>query len=134
MNKTSWPASLDSIPRIREHVETAAEELGIDKKTASQLGLAIEEITVNIVKYAYNDNSGEHIEIAIEKGSLQVAVYITDHGVPFNPTKTLKPDTQSPLLDRQVGGLGLFLVRNLVDDINYERIGSQNHLVITKSL
>jgi len=134
MNKRSWPAALDSVSQIREYIGEEIAGLGVDDRLAFQLGLAIEELTVNIVKYAYKDNLGQTIDVAIQKGPYQVTIHVMDRGVPFNPMKAPEPDIEAPLEDRQVGGLGLFLVKNLVDEIKYERIGDQNHLMIMKSI
>lgn len=131
--RNSWPASLDSIPLIRKHITAEAAKSGADQKTALQLGLALEEVTVNIVKYAFRDNRGQDIEIGIAKRPLIMIIHVIDKGGPFNPMESPVPDTQAPVEDRPIGGLGLFLVKKIVDEITYERDGDRNHLTLVKA-
>lgn len=134
MSKQQWPASMDSIHPIREYVRSEAARLGLDEKAVFRLGLAIEEITVNIIKYAYKDATGKHIEIKIDKKDEQMLIHIKDQGVPFNPLDVDKPDLMLPASQRTVGGLGVFMTREIVDRMIYERTGDHNHLVIIHSI
>lgn len=132
MIKSTWPAILESVPRIRQHVQTDLVKIGLDGKAAKQFALAVEEITVNIVTYAYGKQTRDGIEIAVEKTPTGIAIHIADGGVPFNPTQSREPDLDTGVADRRVGGLGLFFVKKLVDEIQYSRKAERNHLTLIK--
>lgn len=134
MIRNSWPATLESVPLIRHQAATYLAEFGVNNKTTTQLCLALEEITVNIVHYAYGGNEGGSIDVALEIEGSRVIIHVMDRGIPFNPTEAREPDIKAPALERSIGGLGLYFVKNLVDEIEYTREDDENHLVIIKSL
>ena len=98
------------------------------------LNLAIEEAVTNVVNYAYPEGKEGKIDITstLQKGRLVFA--ICDSGKPFDPTKAPKADTQSSVEQRPRGGLGIHLVRNIMDTVNYEYKDGQNILTLTKAL
>jgi anti-sigma regulatory factor (Ser/Thr protein kinase) len=99
-----------------------------------QIDLALEEAVVNIIDYAYpKDVVGEIVvTAAIADNTLQVT--ITDSGRPFDPTMAPEPDTTLPLEQREIGGLGIHLIRNIMDSVTYIRLPSANCLSLTKRL
>ena len=103
-----------------------------DKRTIWQIHLAVEEILLNIITYAYPDEKGD-IEISYmvnEKNDLMIK--IKDRGIPFDPLKVPEPDTHAPVEERQVGGLGIFLVQKIMDELFYERKDGCNVLTMIK--
>jgi serine/threonine-protein kinase RsbW len=100
----------------------------------AQLNLALDEAISNIIAYGYDDD-GEHaiaVRIAVAHGAL--IAELVDDGREFDPRQALPPDLAAPLDERPVGGLGIHLVRHLMDEVLYRREGGRNHLVLTKSI
>ena len=92
-----------------------------------QLELAVEEAVVNICLYAYEVPPGELL-VRVDSAEGQFVVELIDEGVPFDPLGVEEPDLVAPAGERQVGGLGIFLVRRVMDEVAYRRDGSSNIL------
>lgn len=114
---------------IEEQLETA----GIDNKTAVKVSTACEEIIVNVMNYAYTSGDGD-LEIAFAEGGDLITITFTDNGKPFNPLCKPDADIELPAGQREVGGLGILMVKKLMDDVHYQYKNSQNILTITKKL
>ncbi|MGC1460888.1 MAG: ATP-binding protein [Terracidiphilus sp.] len=96
--------------------------------------LAIEELVTNCIKYGYDD-SGEHtIVIVLSAADQAFTLTVTDDGHPFDPLSVPPPDLSLDIQDRPIGGLGIYLLRELADQITYERRGDKNRLTLTKSI
>ena len=134
MFSMSWTASLESISDIAERVQAELIRLGFDSQRLMKVNLAIEEITVNIINHAYGNGLRGNIDVSIEKTDSQVIIHIFDEGMPFNPLEAKAPDVNASVAERPVGGLGIFMAKNLVDGITYERTGTRNHLRVTNDL
>ena len=132
MNKSTWPATLESVRQLRKYVQAETLKYGIDEKSARQLALAVEEVTANIVHYAYGKPADGKIDITIQGKPSRITLQIIDQGKPFNPVQAQPPDIQVGVEERRIGGLGLLLVRNIADDIVYDRKMGRNHLTIVK--
>lgn len=100
------------------------------KKASRQLALIFDEIYSNIVKYS------EATKLELKAGTIGNMVYLVfiDDGMPYNPLKAKEPDTQIPIEDRKIGGLGLFLIKRMADDIEYKYQNGENHLMVGKKL
>lgn len=109
-------------------------ETGIDCSLASSLNLALEEAIVNVMNYAYPKGQAGSIRLEAYANDARIKFVITDKGTPFDPTTTAEPDVTAPLDERHIGGLGIFLVRQLMDSVNYERVNNENILTLRKSL
>ena len=108
-----------------------------DKKFIRQIKLCVEEIFLNISSYAYHPEVGNTtIAVRVEGDPVPIRVILTfkDSGHPFDPLAEDEPDTDAELDERQVGGLGIFLVKNTVDGIRYEYADGQNVLTIMKEI
>ena len=123
---------LSEITRLNTCVTTAADALHLEMGLTSKLKLAVEEAVVNIIDYAYPSGTEGTIVIHFEADSDCLRFIITDTGAEFDPTSVSKADTTLSVEDRPIGGLGVFLVRNLMDSINYERLGGKNILRLEK--
>ena len=95
--------------------------------------LAVEEAVVNVIDYAYPAEVEGDIGITADANAEHLRFIITDSGGAFDPTETLTADTSLSVEERPIGGLGILLVRQLMDSINYERIDGQNVLTLTKN-
>jgi anti-sigma regulatory factor (Ser/Thr protein kinase) len=126
------PASLDQLDNANEFVITCAKHRDLDEITINKLLLVTEEIFVNIVNYAYGNSSGS-VEIKCSyTGKDNFVLQFVDQGIAFNPLEVAIPQTQAPVEEREIGGLGIFLVKSLVESVEYQRENNHNILTITK--
>ena len=107
------------------------EELQFDNALSKRIKLAVEEVVVNIMDYAYVADIKGQLKVEAMANDKRLRFVFTDSGRPFDPTSVSRADTVE---DRPIGGLGILLVRNLMDTINYERIDGQNVLRIEKRI
>jgi sigma-B regulation protein RsbU (phosphoserine phosphatase) len=108
-----------------------AGEFGVPMPIATKFNLAFDELLSNVITFAYRDDAEHEIEINIERAGNRLTATIADDGVPFNPLGAEIPDTSLPLADRDAGGLGIHLVRNVVDELSYQRRIDRNVVTIT---
>ena len=125
---------VQEVPVMTEFVEKTAEQAHLDPSTTMTLTLAIEEAVANIMKYAYPEGEVGSIEInaTINEGSLSFT--IKDSGTPFDPTQVKKADITLSAEDREIGGLGIHLIRNIMDTVEYHHTSNQNILTLTKNI
>jgi len=128
------PNDINTVPQLNDFIDGFSLEAGLDMSMTMSLNLALEEAVVNVMTYAYApDTQGELIlEAVADKGV--VTFILTDTGVPFDPTAKEDADTTLGIEDRPIGGLGIFLVRQLMDVVDYQRVDGQNVLTLTKKL
>lgn len=115
-------------------IETIAMENGLDHSLTMELNLAVEEAVVNVMEYAYpqGETGDVTIEVSVADGLLDIN--IIDSGTPFDPTQKSDPDTSLPVEERSIGGLGIFLVRQVMDTVSYRRDNGKNILTFTKNI
>lgn len=114
----------------------ALRQRSVDKKIAYRIHLALEELLVNVVSYAYGPEGGE-ITVAYEvtDSPKTLIVTIRDRGTPFNPLEEVEePDVSAPATERKIGGLGIFLARKTMDDVRYSWQDGENVLMVLKRL
>ena len=117
-------------------ITSAVEAFSADEDWSTDLlfriNLVIEELVLNIIDYGYDDNDHE-IELNFNSDANSVTVDITDEGRAFDPLNDApEPDINSPLEERHVGGLGVYLARTMMDELTYRRENSRNHLTLVK--
>lgn len=122
------------VTKFSMFMKSVMEKLNIEKSLARQLRLAVEEAVVNVIDYAYPAGQEGDIEVRILSDGETLKTIIIDSGVAFDPTAKEKADTSLSAEDRQIGGLGILLVRELMDSINYERTDGLNILTLIKKL
>ena len=122
------------VEKLGSFVKQVAESLSLDKSLTGKLRLAVEETVVNVMEYAYPQGTTGDVNIRATSNGRRLKFIISDSGIPFNPTEVTAADTTLSAEERPIGGLGILLVRELMDSINYERINSQNVLTLTKSI
>jgi anti-sigma regulatory factor (Ser/Thr protein kinase) len=125
------PAELDRLYEVLSFIRQKAEALGVPDKSLGKLDLVMEELTVNVMHYAYPDGSGAfEISFVLEEQgtSTRFCVTLRDWGKPFNPLASSEPDRELPVEERPVGGLGIFLAEQMVDSLNYQRKDGANVL------
>ena len=123
---------VSEISKLNAFVQSATAALNMEKGLANRIKLAVEEAVTNIIDYAYPNGTEGSIDITIEADENRIRFIITDSGAEFDPTGVSKVDTTLSVDDRPIGGLGVFLVRNLMDSINYERTDGKNVLRMEK--
>ncbi len=125
---------LPEIAAVNEKFEAFAEKLSIPMPITMKFYVIFDELLSNIMSYAYRDNREHDIDVRMALVGKRLTVTITDDGVPFNPLSVEAPDTDLSLEDRDPGGLGIHLVRNLVDDMSYQRRIDKNVLTLMSHL
>jgi len=121
---------LSELAVVNDRVEAFGKQSELPSAVLSKLKLIFDEVMSNLVSYAYPDDTEHDIKVQLEVTGHRVVVTIADDGVPFNPLSVAPPDTATPLMEREPGGLGIHLVRNLVDEAAYERRGDRNILTL----
>ena len=125
---------------LREIVAAAAkidafcEEQELASEIAYAVNLSIDEILTNTISYGYDDDEPHRIEIIVRLEADSLVVVIVDDSAPFDLSATPEADIEATLEDREVGGLGLFLVHQMMDKVEYERVDGCNVVTLTKSM
>jgi sigma-B regulation protein RsbU (phosphoserine phosphatase) len=122
------------VTRFSSFMKSVIERLDIEKSLGRQLRLAVEEAVVNVINYAYPADTEGDVTVRMMSDGETLQCQIIDSGIPFDPTEKEKADITLSAAERQVGGLGILLVRELMDSINYERSDDKNILTLTKKL
>ena len=125
---------IQQVPLLNVFVDEVCEAMGFDPKTTMQMNLAIEEAVVNVMNYAYAPGTKGDVLIDAIANDKLLKFVIRDNGVPFDPTAKTEADTTLSAVERPIGGLGIYLVRQLMDTINYERTDGFNVLTLRKAL
>jgi len=128
------PNSIETIPLLNEFIDGVVEELGLDMSLGMSLNLALEEAVVNVMDYAYPAGVQGEVGIKLWATDALLKFSITDSGIPFDPTKTKDADTTLSAEERPIGGLGIFLVKQLMDKVSYERANGKNVLTLQKNI
>ena len=127
MSELTVEAKLDNLQQVISFVDEHLEEMGCPMKTQLQIDVAVEEAYVNVASYAYSPGTGP-VTLKVEKSASEIRITFLDSGVPFNPLEKEDPDVSLPASERQIGGLGIFLVRQIMSDVKYERNQGRNVL------
>jgi len=128
-------ADLDNLCQVLSFIGESLEKAGCGTKENKQISMAVEEIFVNIASYAYGSETGNAvISITAGKGNNMAQIIISDSGRPFDPLKKPDPDLDMDIEDRQYGGFGIYMVKNAMDDVSYERKDGQNILTMKKTI
>jgi PAS domain S-box-containing protein len=125
---------LSEIRSVGEALASLAEKGGIPKAVTRKMRLVIDELLNNVVSYAFEDNSEHAIAIEMHLSSDRLDISISDDGKPFNPFEQASPDTNAALEDRDIGGLGIHLVKNIMNKVSYRRTSGENVVRLTKHL
>ena len=128
-------ATLEELDRVLAFLDGTLEKLDCPVKTKMQLDVALEELFVNVAHYAYTPGTGP-VTIRLETADApkRIRVTLTDRGVAFDPLARKDPDVTLSAEERQIGGLGIFMVKKSMDDVAYARVDGQNVLTVTKKL
>lgn len=125
---------IKDVEQLNVFVGNITQQLGYEEDEARCIRLAVEEAVVNVISYAYSEGQEGDISIVAQANSKRLQFIITDSGIPFDPTEASQVDITLPAEERRIGGLGIHLVRELMDSINYERENGKNILTLVKKI
>ena len=135
MKELNIAATVENIETVTDFVNEQLEALDCPMKAQMQIDIAIDELFSNIAHYAYNPDVGEAtVRVEVTEDPLAVVITFIDNGVPYDPLAKADPDTTLSAEEREIGGLGIYMVKKSMDDITYEYRDGQNILAIKKNL
>jgi len=125
---------ISEISRILDLIERFGEENNISPGIINSLNLSLDEIITNTISYGYKDSESHTICVALELKNNVINVKIEDDGIAFNPLEVPEADITKPLEEKSIGGLGVHLVKNLMDSVAYRRIENKNIFIMNKNI
>jgi sigma-B regulation protein RsbU (phosphoserine phosphatase) len=135
MTSKTFPAKTDALPDVLGFVEEILESCECSMKNQTAICVAIEEVFVNVASYAYGEGSGDvTLDIGFDEANRDVTFRLIDQGVPFDPLKKPDPDITLSIEERQVGGLGIFIVKKTMDTVHYAYEEGKNILTMIKKI
>ena len=135
MKELTIDATIENAAAVTAFVDGQLEQLGCPAKTQMKVDIAIDELFGNIANYAYTPGIGAvTVRIEVTDDPPAVAITFIDRGVPYDPLAKEDPDITLSAKDRQIGGLGIYMVKKMMDDITYEYKDGQNILKIRKEI
>lgn len=132
MKEIYLDAVTDNLDVVLDFVNTELKAHGCDMKVQTQISIAIEEIFVNITNYAYKPEIGG-VTIRVAVGD-EIIIEFEDKGIPYNPLEAMDPDIHKSAEEREIGGLGIFMVKKIMDSIEYRNVDNKNILTIRKGI
>jgi anti-sigma regulatory factor (Ser/Thr protein kinase) len=128
-------AKLDNLQDVLAFVDESLESYDCPMKVQFQIDVAVEELYVNVANYAYAPDTGDvEVNIWLDEGKREVAISFTDSGIPYNPVEKEDPDTSLSAEERQIGGLGIYMVKKSMDSLEYCREDGKNIVTIRKKI
>ncbi|WFE82709.1 ATP-binding protein [Parabacteroides chongii] len=125
---------LEQLTRLYEFLDLQASTYGLEEQLSMQIKLALEEVVTNVILYAYPDKKDQDIRIDMNYRNELLTIVITDNGTAFNPLEMKEPDISLPPEERPIGGLGIYLVKQLMTEVIYTRSSGKNILTMTKDI
>ncbi len=125
---------ISELDKIRDALEEMAATWGLPPQVSMSVNLALEEAFTNIVNYAYDDDERHEIILHFKLQDNELHIAIRDDGRPYDPTVQDEPDIALPATERPIGGLGIFLIKKIMDEVKYERADNMNQLILKKHI
>jgi len=122
------------LTRVTGFMEEICDELQLDMHVAMKLQLAMEEMVTNVIFYAYPQGTDADIVLTAESDGAELTFVLSDSGKPFDPTAQDTPDLDVDPMDREQGGMGILIVKNIMNEVSYQRLGNTNQLTMKKKL
>lgn len=126
-------SEIQSISSIRNDLEALALHWNIPSPELKQISLIVEELFSNIIRFAFEEDGSQTIELTITRSGARIMLEICDAGIPYNPLE-YNPDLQADPASAEDAGMGISLIRAFADTLNYERMEHRNHLFIEKNI
>lgn len=134
-NELTIEALAENLNIVTEFVDQRLEQIECPMKAQMQIDVALEEIFINIANYAYQPGKGPAtVRVDVTDDPLTITITFVDHGIPYDPLAKEDPDVTLPADQRQIGGLGIFMTKKLMDDVVYEYKDGSNILRLIKKL
>lgn len=135
LSRIAIAARLDNVRHACDAVVDAAEAAGLDERAVYHCQMAVDEALTNIIEHGYAFQGDAHqIEVVCATDAATFTITLTDDSPAFNPLNHQAPDPDAPLDSREPGGWGIYFIRRLMDDVNYQRVGNKNQLLLVKQL
>jgi serine/threonine-protein kinase RsbW len=131
MQTVRFDAKFEFLDEIREFVGAAARAGGFNEREIYNIQLAADEAASNIIEHAYEGIRGGTIEVSCDVKNGVMTIILVDHGKPFDPSEIPAPDLTSDLSERKIGGLGIYLMRKLMDEVHYQAEPAKNRNTLT---
>ena len=135
-NKVSFKlkSNLSELDALCQKLEKFGQSMGLSQKCIFEANLALDELFTNIISYGFDDKNEHTISITISLQNDELVFNIEDDGIPFNPTKVESPDLECTIEECRIGGLGIHLAKNLMDEVCYQRCNDKNVLTLRKNI
>ena len=134
MQSIVLPNNTQEVPRLNAFVKEVCQTVGFDDRVMMEVLIAVEEAVVNVMRYAYPQGKHGDVKIEAAHNDQKLKFTIIDSGKPFDPTIQSEVDTTLPAKKRDLGGLGIHIIRQNMDSLNYERIDTLNVLTLMKKI
>ena len=122
------------LERVNQFVEEIGEELGLDMELQMNLNLVMEEMVSNVIFYAYPEGKHEEIELVAESDGKELTFVLSDKGKEFDPTLKEDADPNVNPMERDIGGMGIYIVKNIMNKVTYQRLEGKNLLTMKKDI
>ena len=132
MQTITFPGRFESLDRIREFVVQAAKQAGFDKSATYAVELSVDEAFTNIIEHAYGGEGKGDIDCSVEITDQEFIVILYDQGCPFDPSKVPVPNHNVPLEELKPRGVGLFLIRKMMDEVQFEFTPERGNILTLK--
>jgi serine/threonine-protein kinase RsbW len=132
MRTAIFQAKYENLDAIREFVAQAARDAGFDESGVYAVQLAADEACSNIIEHAYGPDTIGEIECSCSQDDNDLTIVFKDHGCCFDPSMIPEPDLTGNLDERQIGGLGIYLMQHLMDEVHFENLGEAGNVLILK--
>lgn len=133
-NKLCIKNEISEISRLATFIEEVGDELQLSPSLVMSLNLVLEEAVSNIILYAYPNAMGDNITIQADKNDNMLVFTITDSGIEFDPTQVKEADISLSAEERSIGGLGIYLIKKIMNEVTYQRIEGTNVFTLKKTL
>ena len=135
LNELELEAEQENLEQVQTFVDERLESTDCPVKAQMQISVAVEEIFINIASYAYAPGKGRaKVRVEVSEDPVSVVITFIDNGMPYDPLAREDPDVTAPAADREIGGLGIFMTKKIMDDVVYEYKDGQNILTLKKKL
>lgn len=125
---------MTELGKVNQFIDEIGEELGLSMELTMNLNLVMEEMVVNIISYAYPEGSDAEIELLAKSDNKELTLVLSDQGREFDPTMKEDSDMSVNPALRDLGGMGIFIVKNIMNKVTYQRLDGRNLLTMTKSI
>lgn len=125
---------IEELPLLFSKIEELGEMWNLSLPLTMNINLVLEEAVSNVIFYAFNDEKRHEIIILVSLENEVLKIEIIDDGLPFDPTNRQMPDVTLSAEDREIGGLGIYLIKQIMDTVEYTRVDNNNILTLTKKI